>query len=467
MNWSVVRPWIGTAARLLLGIVWIWASLSKIAHPLTFTQAVRAYDATPEWLSKGIGYGLPVLELCLGIALIIGVTVRIAAAVSTLLIVVFLIGIIEVAARGIKLTCGCFGGGGTTVGATSYTLDILRDVGLLVVAVFLVIWSFTHLSIEEFLARHDYVEMPSAKRMRTPEGRRRYEAQVATKQKDARSRNLYLNSSIALVIVLVTLIGVGVQAGRAKISNVVLGKHATASGIVFGKAAAATVDVYEDFGCPICKHFESTVATKLDQQVRANIAQVRFHPISILDGNSPNQYSTRAANAAICVSDSSVDDFVDYHNRLYAGSFQPTEGTAGPGNAELISLATRSGVPKSADTSLSNCITNGKYKPLVAQLTEKASEAGVTGTPTVYVNGKQVTATATDLFAAIAKANVGHTPVPSVTPSPTPTVSSSTSASPSPSGSTTPSASTSPSTSPSKSATSSKPKPKPSSSSKK
>ena len=71
---------------------------------------------------------------------------------------------------------------------------------------------------------------------------------------------------------------------------------------MFGKAAAATVDVYEDFGCPICKHFESTVATKLDQQVRANIAQVRFHPISILDGNSPNQYSTRAANAALCVS---------------------------------------------------------------------------------------------------------------------------------------------------------------------
>ena len=92
VNWSVARPWIGTAARLLLGVVWIWASMSKLAHPLTFTQAVRAYDATPEWLSKGIGYGLPVLELCLGIALVVGVTVRIAAAVSALLLVVFLIG---------------------------------------------------------------------------------------------------------------------------------------------------------------------------------------------------------------------------------------------------------------------------------------------------------------------------------------------------------------------------------------
>lgn len=423
MNWTVARPWVGTAARLLLGVVWIWASLPKLAHPLTFTQAVRAYDATPEWLSKGIGYGLPVLELCLGVALILGVTVRIAAAISAVLFVVFLVGVVEVAARGIKLTCGCFGGGGPTVGQTSYTLDILRDLGLLVVAAFLVMWSFTRLSIEEFLARHDYVEEPSAKRLRTPDGRRRYEAQVAAKQQQARSRTRYVDGSIVLVIVLVSLIGIGVQAGRAKINNVVDGTNATAAGVVFGKPAAATVDVYEDFGCPICKHFENTVATKLDQQVRANLAQVRFHPIAILDGSSPNKYSTRTANAALCVSDTSVDDFVTYHNLLYSGGFQPTEGTAGPGDAQLTGLASKAGVPTAASSTLSDCISNGKYEPLVAQLTEKASEAGVTGTPTVFVNGKQVTASASALFAAIAAANVGHTPSPSKTPTPTPSVS--------------------------------------------
>ena len=80
--------------------------------PRTFVQAVRAYDATPEWLSKAIGYGMPVLELCLGVLLIVGIMVRIAAAVSALLLLVFLIGIIQAAARGIQLECGCFGGGG-------------------------------------------------------------------------------------------------------------------------------------------------------------------------------------------------------------------------------------------------------------------------------------------------------------------------------------------------------------------
>ncbi len=43
---------------------------------------MRAYDATPEWLSKAIGYGLPVLELSLGVLLILGIAVRMAAIVS-------------------------------------------------------------------------------------------------------------------------------------------------------------------------------------------------------------------------------------------------------------------------------------------------------------------------------------------------------------------------------------------------
>ena len=48
---------------------------------------------------------------------------------------------IQAAARGIQLECGCFGGGGLTDdGNTNYTWDILRDLGLLVLAAFLVVW---------------------------------------------------------------------------------------------------------------------------------------------------------------------------------------------------------------------------------------------------------------------------------------------------------------------------------------
>lgn len=469
----MVKPWLGTVARLLLGVVWIWASVAKLSDPLHFVETVRAYDATWEWLSKAIGYGLPVLEFCLGIVLLLGVAVRIAAAVSAALFFVFLVGMIQAAARGLQLTCGCFGGGGATAGPTSYTLDILRDVGLLIVAAYLVVWSMSRISIDEFLSRHDHVPVPSAKRLRTPEGRRRYDAALAAARSAARSRALYTNGLVSAVVVLVAVIGIGVQANRGEIKDVTTGTHATvANGVVFGKKAAATVDVYEDFGCPICLHFEQQTHQRLEAETRADLVQVRYHPISILDGNSPNQYSTRAANAAICVSQDGDDEFLAYHDLLY-GTYkgkqvQPAEGTPGFTNAQLISLAKPLKLTATQTTNLQGCVQTQKFRPLVQSMTDKASQHGVTGTPTVFVNGKKLSNRDGDpsqLFTAIAAADkAGPAPQPSETPTPTPSgsVSPSGSASPSSAGSSSPgsspSATPSGSGAPSSSASASKPK---------
>ena len=453
MTWPAARPWLGTLARLLLGVVWIWAAWSKIRSPRTFTQAVRAYDVTPEWLSQGIGYGLPILELVLGVLLILGLVTRIAAAVSAVLFLVFLVGLIQAAVRGIQLACGCFGGGGTTGGGnTQYTLDILRDVGLLIVAAYLVVWAFTHVSLDGFIARNDIVEMPSTKRLRTDQGRRKYEAQVAARQAHAVSRTRWLDGSLAGVVILVVLIGIGVQSSRAKIAGTLTATHATvANGVVFGKAAAATVDVYEDFQCPNCLHFEQSVGATLDKDVRANLAQVRFHPISILDGSSNgNRYSSRAANAAVCASDISVDAFVALHNTLYGKvngqQVQPNEGANGRTDTQLVSYAKASGITGANLTTLQGCVTNENHKAFIEAVTERASRNGVTGTPTVKVNGKTIGTSLSAFNAAIAKAaKSGPAPSPSVTPSPSASSSPSAAGSASPSTSPKASASATPS----------------------
>jgi protein-disulfide isomerase len=429
VDWYSRRSWVSTVIRLGLGGIWLWAGIGKISSPRTFVQTVRAYDATPEWLSKAIGYGLPVLEICLGVLLVVGVVVRLAAAVSALLFLVFLIGLIEAAARGIKLECGCFGGGGATAGSTSYTLDILRDVGLLILAAFLVVWSFTRLSIEEYLGRNDYVEPPSAKRMRTPEGQRKYQALVAQKQQLARHRALWLNSSLALIVVLVTLVGVGMQANRAKITGSTTATNATvANGVVWGKAAAATVDLFEDFQCPHCLEFEEQVGATLQADTRADKSQLRFHTLSFLDSNSANQYSSRAANAALCVSDVSTDAFVRFHSLLFSASVQPKEGTAGPSNAQLSVYAGQAGLTKAQVTTVTTCIDTKQHAALVTAITDNSSKRGVNSTPTVWVNGKAVSATLSAVMSAIAAADAkGPAPSPSKTPTPTPSKSATTS----------------------------------------
>jgi protein-disulfide isomerase len=432
VTWQTGRPWLGTVARLFLGAIWLWAAVAKLGNPREFVQTVRAYDATWEWLSKAIGYGLPVLEFGLGVLLVLGVATRLAAAVSAFLFLVFLIALVQAAARGLKLECGCFGNGGESL-STQYTIDILRDTGFLVVAAFLVVWSFTRLSVDEFLARHDYVEEPSAKRMRSAEGQRKYQADLEKKAKEARYRSLWLNGSLAVVLALIALIGVGVQSNRAKIGGTLFASNATVGkGVVFGKPAAATVDIYEDFQCPNCRNLEQAIGKTLDADVRANKAQAHFHPIAILDSSSNNNYSSRAANAALCASDISVDDFVSYHNYLFRPDIQPAENAGGRTDQQLEAYAQSIGLTGGDVQNVDRCIVGDTHKALVEAMTEDASKKGIIGTPTVFVNGKQIDNTLAAYQAAVAEAlKNGPAPNPSVTPTPTPTGTATSTASPS------------------------------------
>jgi protein-disulfide isomerase len=426
VNWSSIRGWLGTVARLVLGGVWIWAAWSKLGNPRGFVQAVRAYDATPEWLSKAIGYGLPVLEISLGILLVLGIVTRAAAIVSALLLVVFLIGLIQAAARGIKLDCGCFGGGGTTVGSTQYTLDILRDVGLLALAVFLIIWPLTRFSIDEFLARKDNVEMPSAKRMRTEQGQRKYNALLEARRKEAQIRNRYVTATLAAVVVLVSVIGIGVQANRAKIQGDLTATNAsTQNGVVVGKPGAVTVDVFEDFQCPICQQFEQTTHTDIAAKIKDGTVQVRYHPMAFLDSaSSGNRYSSRAANAALCASDIDVATFVKYHDILYGKDssgkqVQPAEGSNGRTDADLMSYARQVGISGANLTTFQSCTSGELHKALVQAITDNSSQRGVSGTPTVMVNGKKLgTVDKASLDAAIASAAASSHPSSSPSSSP-------------------------------------------------
>jgi uncharacterized membrane protein YphA (DoxX/SURF4 family) len=133
------RLWFATACRLVLAGYLGLAGLLKLPDPAESVRAVRAYRILPESVVPAVGYVLPLLEVAVAILLVLGLTTRLAAALSSLLMVAFIIGIASVAARGITIDCGCFGGGGDVAeGATHYTQEIIRDVCLLVLALLLV-----------------------------------------------------------------------------------------------------------------------------------------------------------------------------------------------------------------------------------------------------------------------------------------------------------------------------------------
>ncbi len=132
--------WIGFAARMLVGGVWIVAALLKIPDLASSVRAVRAYQLLPEAVVPPVGHALPVVELVVGLLLVVGLAVRPSAAVSAVLFVAFIVGISAAWARGLQIDCGCFGGGGYDANATEkYPWEIARDLGLLFASVWLVV----------------------------------------------------------------------------------------------------------------------------------------------------------------------------------------------------------------------------------------------------------------------------------------------------------------------------------------
>ncbi len=128
-------------ARVVLGAVWIVAGLIKLPDPAGSVRAVRAYQLLPEAVVPAVGYGLPLLEVVLGVFLVLGVAVRFGAIVSAVLLGAFLVGVSSAWARGLAIDCGCFGGGGAVASdQTRYGTEVLRDGALLVVAAALIRW---------------------------------------------------------------------------------------------------------------------------------------------------------------------------------------------------------------------------------------------------------------------------------------------------------------------------------------
>lgn len=121
--------WAGRIARILLGAIFIYASIDKLQHPLEFARIIDAYRILPEKLVIFVAVILPFLELICGVLLIAGVWVVPSLTWIGLLLIVFLAGIVQAYFRGLAIDCGCFSVTGGKSGISAWT--ILRDILIL------------------------------------------------------------------------------------------------------------------------------------------------------------------------------------------------------------------------------------------------------------------------------------------------------------------------------------------------
>lgn len=127
-------------SRIILGIVFIYASCDKILHPAAFAKIIYNYKILPDELINLSAIFLPWLELTIGSLLIIGIWLPGSVFIGNILLIIFFSALMYNKARGLDISCGCFS---TSQGeAPESTLYLLRDFSFVVIAVYLFIKVF-------------------------------------------------------------------------------------------------------------------------------------------------------------------------------------------------------------------------------------------------------------------------------------------------------------------------------------
>lgn len=97
------------ALALALGGLLGYVGIAKLADPQGFAMELAGYRLLPAQANQTLAVILPWLELLCGAALVLGLWVRAAAMVSGALMLIFAAAVVTALARGLDISCGCFG----------------------------------------------------------------------------------------------------------------------------------------------------------------------------------------------------------------------------------------------------------------------------------------------------------------------------------------------------------------------
>ncbi|MBW8481082.1 DsbA family protein [Actinomadura parmotrematis] len=144
------------------------------------------------------------------------------------------------------------------------------------------------------------------------------------------------------------------------------------------------LEIFEDFQCPICKEVEHASGPAIKEMAAKGEARVVYRPFQLFQGAQREPLSSnshRAANAALCAP---AEHWVAYHDALYA--HQPDEGDKGFAADDLVAWGRQAGI---TGEDFAACVRTDAKSAQVAAMTAYAErDRGVTGTPTVVLDGK-------------------------------------------------------------------------------
>lgn len=95
--------------RIVVGMIFIFASLEKITNPAKFAENILNYKLLPDIFINLLAITLPWIELICGLLLLFGIRSRESSIIIFTMLMIFTIGVFIAVLRGLNIDCGCFG----------------------------------------------------------------------------------------------------------------------------------------------------------------------------------------------------------------------------------------------------------------------------------------------------------------------------------------------------------------------
>jgi uncharacterized membrane protein YphA (DoxX/SURF4 family) len=102
----ILSPWLQHIIRFSIGVIFMYAGITKIIDPKAFARVISQYDLVPESLLVPVAIGLPVLEILAGIGLFFAIRGSLSVIFGLLVMFIFVLwyGIL----KNLDIDCGCF-----------------------------------------------------------------------------------------------------------------------------------------------------------------------------------------------------------------------------------------------------------------------------------------------------------------------------------------------------------------------
>ncbi|MBZ0273605.1 DoxX family membrane protein [bacterium] len=146
------NPYLLLVLRAGLGVMFVVASVDKIAEPDKFAIAVDNYHIVPNALVNLFALALPWIELVIGVFLVAGVMTQASALLSAILCFMFFVAVASALARGLDISCGCFVQEGAAASKVSSGL-VIRDALLTLASIWVLVFHQGQFTVRSLIAR--------------------------------------------------------------------------------------------------------------------------------------------------------------------------------------------------------------------------------------------------------------------------------------------------------------------------